>query len=126
MKEFSDMKCATALLLSLALAAGTAAAQTKAEKTLDIYFIDVEGGHATLYVSPGGESMLIDTGSPGARDVDRIMDVINAAGVKQIDQMVLSHYHGDHVGGLEELAKRIPIKHFVDHGPSVEPREQVP
>ncbi len=97
-----------------------------AQKPLDIYFMDMEGGHATLYVSPSGQSMLIDTGSPGDRDVDRIMAVLEAAGVKQIDYMVLSHYHGDHVGGLEALAKRIPIKHYVDHGPSVEPREQVP
>jgi len=54
------------------------------------------------------------------------MEVIHAAGVKQIDHLILTHYHVDHVGGLEELAKRIPIKHFIDHGPSIDPREQVP
>jgi beta-lactamase superfamily II metal-dependent hydrolase len=91
-----------------------------------MYFIDVEGGHSTLYVSPAGEAMLIDTGSPGTRDVERIMEVINTAGVKQIDQMILTHYHSDHIGGLEELAKLIPIKHFIDHGESVEQREQIP
>jgi len=102
------------------------AAQSKAAGKLEMYFIDVEGGHASLYVAPSGESMLIDTGSPGERDADRIMDVIHAAGVKQIDHMLLTHYHSDHIGGLQELAKRIPIKHFIDHGTSVEPKEQVP
>jgi competence protein ComEC len=120
------MKFGTSLLLVLAATAGALNAQNKADKTLDIYFIDVEGGHSTLYVSPAGETMLIDTGSPGPRDVDRITDVLKAASVAQIDQLILTHYHSDHVGGLEELAKRIPIKHFVDHGPSVEPKEQVP
>jgi len=113
------------LLLTLALC-GIASAQKPPAKTLDIYFIDVEGGHSTLYVAPNGESLLIDTGSPGGRDPDRIMDVINAAGVKQIDHMILTHYHSDHVGGLEDLAKRIPIKQFIDHGPTVEEKEQVP
>lgn len=124
------MNFRVALLCTLALSAASLSAQVKTPQvktanTLDIYFIDVEGGHSTLYVSPGGEAMLIDTGSPGTRDVERIMDVITAAGVKQIDQMLLTHYHGDHVGGLEALAKRIPIQHYIDHGTSVEEREQV-
>ncbi|MDQ1471530.1 MAG: competence protein ComEC [Bryobacterales bacterium] len=119
------MKFPSAWLFAFVITAGTVNAQSKPEKTLDIYFIDVEGGHSTLYVSPAGEAMLIDTGSPGPRDADRIMDVIKAAGVTQIDQMILTHYHGDHVGGLEELAKRIPIKHYIDHGPSIEEKEQV-
>lgn len=105
---------------------GLAAAQTKSAKTLDIYFIDTEGGLSALYVSPTGESLLIDTGNPGGRDTDRIMDTLNMAGVRQIDHLIITHYHVDHVGGLQELAKRIPIKHFIDHGPSIEPREQVP
>ena len=106
--------------------AGLAAAQTKSAKTLDIYFIDTEGGLSALYVSPTGESLLIDTGNPGGRDTDRIMDTLNMAGVRQIDHLIITHYHVDHIGGLQELAKRIPIKHFIDHGPSIEPREQVP
>ena len=113
-------------MLKTGLLAVALATLSFAQKPLDIYFIDMEGGHSTLYVSPSGQSMLIDTGSPGDRDVDRIMAVLEAAGVKQIDYMVLSHYHSDHIGGLEALAKRIPIKHFVDHGASVEAREQVP
>jgi hypothetical protein len=69
--------------------------------------------------------LLEDTGNPGGRDTDRIMAAIDAAGVKQIDHLILTHYHVDHVGGLEELAKRIPIKQFIDHGATVESREQV-
>src|ERR1700758_4074790 len=101
-------------------------AQTGASKTFDIYFLDMEGGHSTLYVSPSGQSLLEDTGNPGDRDVERIMAAIKAAGVTKIDYLVLTHYHVDHVGGLEELAKRIPIAHYIDHGATVEPHEQVP
>ena len=113
-------------MLTLALAAAVGSAQSKSSKSLDIYFIDTEGGHSTLYVSPSGESLLMDTGSPGTRDADRIMAAIQAAGVKQIDHLILTHYHSDHVGGLQELATRIPIAHFIDHGPTSEPKEQVP
>jgi competence protein ComEC len=113
------------LALGLALVSLPVCAQNKPAKTLDMYVIDTEGGHAVLYVSPSGESLLEDTGNPGGRDTDRIMEAINAAGVKQIDHLILTHYHVDHVGGLAELAKRIPIKHFIDHGATVETREQV-
>ena len=120
------MRRTFAFLLTLALAAVVGTAQSESSKTLDIYFIDTEGGHSTLYVAPTGESLLMDTGSPGGRDVARIMAAIQAAGVKQIDHLILTHYHGDHVGGLQELATRIPILHFIDHGPTVEPNEMVP
>jgi beta-lactamase superfamily II metal-dependent hydrolase len=122
----TEMRRTFAFLLALALATAVGSAQSRSSKTLDIYFIDTEGGHSTLYVAPTGESLLMDTGSPGGRDVARIMAVIQAAGVKQIDHMVLTHYHGDHVGGLEELATRIPMVQFIDHGPTSEPKEQVP
>jgi beta-lactamase superfamily II metal-dependent hydrolase len=114
------------MALAGALVSGAGIAQSQSAKTLDMYVIDTEGGHAVLYVSPSGESLLEDTGNPGGRDTDRIMAVLDAAGVKQIDHLILTHYHVDHVGGLAELAKRIPIKHFIDHGPTVEAREQVP
>lgn len=120
------MRLAFASLLAFDLLTMVAGAQTKPGKTLDIYFIDTEGGLAALYVSPTGESLLTDTGNPGGRDTDRIMEVLNTAGIHQIDHQILTHYHGDHVGGLQELAKRIPIKHFIDHGPPTDPREQVP
>jgi beta-lactamase superfamily II metal-dependent hydrolase len=97
----------------------SAAAQTTA-KTLQIYYVDTEGGQSTLFVAPSGESLLVDVGNPGGRDTDRIMLAIEDAGVKQIDHLVLTHYHGDHVGGLAELAKRMPIKKFYDHGPAAE------
>ena len=114
------------LTLGLALVSTLATAQNQPSKTFDMYVIDTEGGHAVLYVSPTGESLLEDTGNPGTRDPDRIMEAIHAAGVTQIDHLILTHYHIDHVGGLAELAKRISIKHFIDHGATVEAREQVP
>ncbi len=113
------------LAAPLAQAPASKPAQGKTAKTLDIYVIDVEGGKATLFVSPTGETVLLDSANPGPRDQERIMSVLTAAGVKQIDHMVTTHYHVDHIGGMQELAKQIPIKHFVDHGPSVEEREQV-
>jgi beta-lactamase superfamily II metal-dependent hydrolase len=97
-----------------------------AAQSLDVYFVDVEGGQATLLVSPSGESMLVDAGWPGygGRDADRILATAKAAGVKQIDYMLVTHYHQDHVGGVPPLAAKIPIMHFVDHGPNVETTRQ--
>ena len=115
------MKRLLGALLSLVVAgAAVLAAQTTTGKSLEIWVVDVEGGKAALYVSPTGQTALIDTGFPGARDVDRIMAAIADAGIKQIDYLVSTHYHVDHVGGLTELAKRIPIGTYVDHGPTVE------
>lgn len=93
-----------------------------AAKTLDVYFIDVEGGQATLMVSPAGQSLLVDTGYAGfnGRDADRIAAAAKLAGVKQIDHLVITHYHADHVGGVAQLAAKLPIKHFIDHGPNTE------
>jgi beta-lactamase superfamily II metal-dependent hydrolase len=87
---------------------------------LDVYFVDVEGGQATLFVSPSGESMLVDAGFPGERDAGRIAEVAERAGVKQIDYFVNTHYHSDHVGGLAALAAKIPVRAFVDHGANSE------
>jgi len=99
------------------------AAQTRS--TLDIYVIDVEGGNATLLVPPSGESLLIDTGNVGpeaaVRDAERIMAAVQDARLTQIDHLIVTHWHNDHFGGLAELAKRIPIKHFIDHGANVQP-----
>jgi competence protein ComEC len=96
----------------------------QSRSTLDVYLVDVEGGNATLFVTPSGESLLIDTGNGGAaaaRDASRIMAAVTDAGLQQIDHLVTTHYHGDHWGGMAELAGRIPIREFIDHGDTVEP-----
>lgn len=92
-----------------------AAAQSK---TLDIYFVDTEGGAATLIVTPAGESLLVDSGNPGERDAGRIASAAReVAGLKQIDHYITTHWHSDHVGGIGPLAELIPVKRFYDHGP---------
>jgi len=108
------------IVFALSVMPMSSSAQVPAGKTLDMYFVDTEGGQATLYVSPGGQTLLVDTGNSGERDLNRILDVLNTAGVKQIDHLWLTHYHGDHYGSMLELSKRIPIRHFYDHGPSIE------
>jgi competence protein ComEC len=86
-------------------------------RTLDIYFIDVEGGAATLIVTPLGESMLIDSGFPEERDAQRILHVAkDVAGLSHIDHCITTHWHQDHVGGITLLAKMFPVKNFYDHG----------
>lgn len=106
-------------LLAAALGVTLAGA---ASRTLDIYFIDVEGGQSTLFVSPSGQSLLIDTGWPGneGRDADRIVAAAKQAGVTKIDYLLITHFHVDHAGGVPQLAKRIPIGAYIDHGESVE------
>src|SRR5438132_14140467 len=84
-----------------AVLASYASVGTQAAKTLDIYFIDVEGGQSTLFVSPSGESMLVDAGNPGDRDADRIAAVAKQAGIRQIDVMLTTHFDGDHHGGVK-------------------------
>jgi beta-lactamase superfamily II metal-dependent hydrolase len=93
-----------------------------AAQQLQVYAIDVEGGKSTLYVSPSGESMLVDAGYADnhGRDAHRIVAAAHAAGVTQIDYLVISHYHKDHVGGVPALAALIPIRTFVDHGRNFE------
>ena len=98
-------------------------AQTRT--TLDIYVVDVEGGNAVLFTAPTGESLLIDSGNvaPDAaiRDAERIIAAAKDAHLSQIDNLITTHWHGDHFGGMAELAKRIPIRHFIDHGPTIQP-----
>src|SRR5271170_3179291 len=93
-----------------------------APKPLQIYFIDVEGGQSTLIVDPQGESLLIDTGWDdfNGRDANRIMIAAKSAGIDHIDDLVITHYHSDHVGGVAQLASRIKISTFFDHGPNTE------
>src|SRR5262245_51768014 len=106
-------------LISLALAAPLAARADEKDGRLDIYFIDVEGGAATLFITPEGESLLIDSGypTPDDRDLNRILKVIrDVAGKKQLDHASVSHWHLDHFGNHAALAGRIPIKNFWDRG----------
>jgi competence protein ComEC len=86
---------------------------------LDIYYVDVEGGAATLIVTPARESVLVDAGWPGfdGRDAKRIEKAMKSAGIERIDHLVATHYHTDHYGGIPELAKLIKIDKFYDHGP---------
>ncbi len=94
-------------------------------RNLDIYWVDVEGGGATLIVTPEGQSLLVDTGNPAPddRDAKRIFQAAQKAGLKKIDYLMITHFHGDHVGGVPALAKLIPIEHFLDHGDSIEAQD---
>lgn len=87
-----------------------------------MYWIDVEGGAATLIVTPAGESVLIDTGNPGERDPKRIIKAAREAGLKQIDHLITTHFHVDHFGGAAEVAKELPILNVYDSGiPEINP-----
>ncbi len=112
------MRITFAVALLLMGLTGLAAAKS----TLDIYFVDVEGGQATLLVTPKKESLLVDAGWPGFsnRDADRIAAAAKKAGLSKIDYVMVTHYHLDHVGGVEQLAATIPVGTFVDHGKNTE------
>ncbi len=116
------MRLSLSVILGYLLLAVPASAQVHTSKTFDIYLIDVEGGDAALFVAPSGESVLIDTGSggPDARDANRIMDAVKDAGLTHLDNLITTHWHGDHFGGMAELAARIEIRNFIDHGPNVQ------
>lgn len=96
------------------------------QKPLDVYFVDVEGGQATLFVTPEGQSLLVDTGWPGnaGRDADRIVAAARRAGLSKIDFLLITHYHVDHAGGVPQLFDKIPIGAFIDHGPNREPENR--
>jgi beta-lactamase superfamily II metal-dependent hydrolase len=115
-----------ALLIAAIVAVSCSAAWPQTRKALTVYFIDVEGGQSTLFISPSGQSLLVDTGWPGTRDAERIVGIAKQAGITQIDYLVLTHYHVDHTGGVVELASRLPIRNFVDHGPTLDKLVNVP
>lgn len=103
----------TCLLLVFSV---TAVDAQTSNRELTIYYIDTEGGQSTLFVGPTGESMLVDTGNAGERDLGRIVETLDLAGVSQIDHLWTTHYHRDHVGALLALAKQVPVLHYYDHG----------
>jgi len=115
----------SALLLATLSAPRAQAPRASAVKPLDIYFIDVEGGQATLFVTPAGQSMLIDTGYPGFedRDVNRVLAAMKQAGLTKLDYLLVTHYHNDHAGNAAAIAARIPVGTFIDHGETVETDE---
>ncbi len=113
------VRCVAVLVLAAALPLGM---WGQSAGPLQVFFVDVEGGQATLFVTQGGDSLLIDTGWPGnnGRDADRIVAAAKKAGIAKIDYVLLTHYHDDHVGGVPQLVARIPVGTFIDHGPNRE------
>src|SRR6266404_1540613 len=107
-----------AFLGALCLTPAWAASRSNVKNALRIYFVDVEGGQATLFVTPAKQSLLIDTGWPGneGRDADRIVAAAKLTGIRKIDYVLITHFHDDHVGGVPQLVARIPVGTFIDHG----------
>jgi competence protein ComEC len=113
------------ILCAALLLAGIQSASA-ATDALQVYFVDVDGGQSTLFVTPTGKSLLIDTGWPGQDGLDagRIAAAAKDAGVSKIDYVLITHFHADHVGGVPELVKKIPVGTFIDHGPNHEPKNK--
>jgi len=114
-----------AIVLLCGLALATTAAARMGPEALTMYFIDVEGGQSTLIVTPDGHSLLVDAGYNSRRsDPGRIVEAMHEAGVTRIDRMIVTHFHPDHVGGIPELAERVPIEVVFDHGDTAKPDDQ--
>jgi beta-lactamase superfamily II metal-dependent hydrolase len=117
------MRRSTQLLFVCVLGFISASSTAWAAKgDLQVYFVDVEGGQATLFVTPAKQSLLIDTGWPenAGRDADRIVAAAKLAGISKIDYVLLTHYHNDHSGGVPQLVERIPVGTFIDHGENID------
>jgi competence protein ComEC len=112
--------------LAVSLLGSAEAAPQPDPKALQVYFVDVEGGQATLFVTPAHQSLLIDTGWPGfeGRDAERIVAATKLAGVSKIDYVLITHFHMDHGGGVPQLTDRIPVGTLIDHGVNREPTEK--
>ena len=112
-----------AAVFSLACAAQTKTPPPMPPGALSVYFVDVEGGQSTLFVTPDKHSLLVDTGwnDHGGRDADRIEQAMALAGIHRLDAVLLTHYHVDHTGGVPNLVARVPVGMFLDHGPNREP-----
>jgi competence protein ComEC len=127
MRSFVSFAVVGAMIAIGFVAAAASSATLPVGKALEIYFVDVEGGQATLFVTPAGQSLLIDTGWPGyaGRDADRIVAAAKKAGLSKIDFVLLTHYHVDHAGGVPQLFAKIPVGTFIDHGANREPGDPV-
>lgn len=127
MRRVSLLRALGMAILCLGIVAASWAAPAPTDKALHIYFIDVEGGQATLFVTPAGQSLLIDTGWPGndGRDADRIVAAAKKAGISKIHYVLITHFHDDHVGGVPQLAARFPVGTFIDHGNNRETTDAV-
>jgi competence protein ComEC len=115
---------AAALAALFSIVWGSPAWAGSADKKLDVQWIDVEGGAATLFVTPAGESILVDTGNPGERDSGRIHKAATEAGLTRIDHVVITHFHGDHYGGLADLLKKIPVGTLYERDPESAPERE--
>lgn len=116
---FSRLLALAAIAIAVCVSPVRSSAATPAtEGKLRVFFMDVEGGQATLFITPGGQSLLIDTGWDGhnGRDADRIVSTAKGAGLSRLDYVLITHFHEDHVGGVPQLVDRIPVGTFIDHG----------
>jgi len=122
MNNFKSFRALGAALIATSMALAPSQLQAADKNDLQIYFVDVEGGQATLFVTPDKHSLLVDTGWPGneGRDADRIMAAAKMAGINSIDYVLLTHYHDDHSGGVPQLVERIPVGTFLDHGENID------
>jgi competence protein ComEC len=120
LQQHGSIRRSLHILLKLVLAG--LAATLQAAGTFDIYCLDVEEGSGTLLVAPSGQTILIDGGNarPEGRDAGRFLALAKELGIKRIDYLVVTHYHGDHYGATPEIARNLPIVNWIDHGPNIE------
>jgi len=111
-----------ALVAALSLVLLSTTAARASDGTLQIYFVDVEGGQSTLFVPSHGQSLLIDTGwgYNAFRDANRIVAAMKKAKISKIDFVLITHFHSDHVGGVPQLVQKVKVGTFIDHGPNRE------